>query len=253
MVGHPDGSNRVFISDREGRIRLATVPAVGSGGTLGPDKLSLFLDISDKVYVNYDLGLMGMAFHPNFMQNGCFFVSFNHDKIKWDGCSGKCSCNSDVNGDPSVFNSTFGLSPCQYYAVISEFTANETKSGYSLVCFLTLVMGSDSLWMGDGVGVGDPYNFSQNKKSLLGKIMRLDADDIPSATQINELGLWGNYSTPEDNPVSEDYGLWPEIWALGLKNPWHCDFDPKRPSYFLCADNGARFADFFSSTCLDMI
>ncbi|KAJ4959994.1 hypothetical protein NE237_019904 [Protea cynaroides] len=56
MVGHTDGSNRVFITDRQGRIWLATV--LGSGGTLGPDKLSLFLDILDEVYVNYDLGLM---------------------------------------------------------------------------------------------------------------------------------------------------------------------------------------------------
>ncbi|KAL5742303.1 hypothetical protein ACOSP7_029035 [Xanthoceras sorbifolium] len=98
--------------------------------------------------------------------------------------------------------------------------------------------------MGDGGSRGDPYNFSQNKKSLLGKIMRLDVDIIPSfivpicAKEISDLGLWGNYSIPADNPFSEDKELQPEIWASGFRNPWRCSFDAQRPSYFLCADVG---------------
>ncbi|XP_043692879.1 HIPL1 protein-like [Telopea speciosissima] len=260
MVGHPDGSNRVFLTDQIGRIWLATVPKMGSGETLVP---TLFLDLSDKVYSDYLLGLMGIAFHPNFVQNGRFFVSFNCNKTKWGGCSGKCSCNSDVNCNPSNFTSTYGFPPCNYYSVISEFTANGTASAPSLATVgnplevrRIFSMGlpfennhggqilfgpSDGylyLMMGDGGGYGDPYNFAQNKKSLLGKIMRFNVDEIPSATQINELGLWGNYSIPKDNAVYEDYELLPEIWALGLRNPWRCAFDPKRPSYFLCADDG---------------
>nr|AFK42396.1 unknown [Lotus japonicus] len=68
--------------------------------------------------------------------------------------------------------------------------------------------------------------------------MRLDIDNIPSATQISKLGLWGSYSIPQDNPYSEDEDLQPEIWALGLRNPWRCSFDAERSSYFFCGDVG---------------
>lgn len=58
------------------------------------------------------------------------------------------------------------------------------------------------------------------------------------AMTITDLGLWGNYSVPGDNPFSEDKELQPEIWALGFRNPWRCSFDLERPPYFLCADVG---------------
>ncbi|OMO96578.1 Soluble quinoprotein glucose/sorbosone dehydrogenase [Corchorus capsularis] len=92
--------------------------------------------------------------------------------------------------------------------------------------------------MGDGAHKDDPYNFAQNKKSLLGKILRFDVDNIPSEKEINDLGLWGNYSIPRDNPYVEDKELGPEIWALGFRNPWRCSFDSERPSYFICGDPG---------------
>ncbi|XP_043718668.1 HIPL1 protein-like [Telopea speciosissima] len=263
MAAHPDGSNRVFLADQKGRIWLATVPEAGSGGTLGLDELSPFLDISDQVHLDTQLGLMGISFHPNFVNNGRFFVSFNCDKAQWGGCSGRCSCNSDVKCDPSVLASFAGDAPCQYYSIISEFTVNGTTSQLSLATrgnpsevrrIFTMglpfaahhggqiIFGpSDGylyLMMGDGGGVGDPFNFSQNKKSLLGKIMRFDVDNIPSENDIIDLNLWGNYSIPKDNPASEDKELQPEIWALGLRNPWRCSFDAERPSYFICADDG---------------
>lgn len=58
------------------------------------------------------------------------------------------------------------------------------------------------------------------------------------AAEISKLGLWGNYSIPEDNPYREDKDMQPEIWALGLRNPWRCSFDAEKPSYFVCADVG---------------
>ncbi|ONK74813.1 uncharacterized protein A4U43_C03F10400 [Asparagus officinalis] len=57
-------------------------------------------------------------------------------------------------------------------------------------------------------------------------------------SRIDDLGLWGNYSIPKDNPYAEDSELQGEIWALGVRNPWRCSFDSKRPSYFYCADVG---------------
>lgn len=63
-------------------------------------------------------------------------------------------------------------------------------------------------------------------------------DLFPGEAEIDKLGLWGNYSIPKDNPYKEDPELQPEIWTLGMRNPWRCSFDSERPSYFLCADVG---------------
>ncbi|KAK7304579.1 hypothetical protein VNO77_42461 [Canavalia gladiata] len=262
MVAHPDGSNRAFFSNQIGKVWLVTLPDEGSGGTLEFDESSPFVDLTDQVNSNTQLGMMGMAFHPDFSNNGRFFASFNCDKSKWSGCNGRCSCNSDVNCDPSMIVADPGSQPCQIQTVIAEYSANGTASQPSLaesakptevrriftmgLPYTTqhggqILFGPDGYlysMLGYGGGSGDPYNFAQNKKSLLGKIMRLDIDNIPSAAEISKLGLWGNYSIPKDNPFSEDKALQPEIYALGLRNPWRCSFDAERPSYFLCADVG---------------
>ncbi|GAV66717.1 GSDH domain-containing protein [Cephalotus follicularis] len=263
MVAHPDGSNRAFFSNQPGKVWLATIPEEGSGGILELDESNPFLDLTDEVHLDTQFGMMGMAFHPNFAQNGRFFTSFNCDKVTWAGCTGRCTCNSDVNCDPSQLQPDNGAQPCQFQSVIAEYSVNGTASEPSLAKYATpsevrriITMGlpftsehggqilfgpKDGFlyfMMGDGGGGGDPYNFSQNKKSLLGKIMRLDVDNIPSEAEIENLGLWGNYSIPKDNPFTEDAELQPEIWALGLRNPWRCSFDSERPSYFICGDVG---------------
>lgn len=128
MVPHPDGSNRVFLSNQDGKTWLATVPEQGSGSKLELDESNPFLDLTDQVHADVELGMMGIAFHPNFQQNGRFFVSFNCDKIIWPECSGRCSCNTDVGCDPSKLGSDNGAMPCQYHSVIAEFSANGTKT-----------------------------------------------------------------------------------------------------------------------------
>lgn len=263
MVPHPDGSDRVFLGNQEGKIWLATVPEEGSSGKLDFDESTPFIDLTDEVHYETTFGMMGMAFHPDFARNGRFFASFNCDKSKSPQCSGRCSCNSDANCDPSKLTPEDGALPCRYHTVIAEFTANGTASDKSMKASASpsevrriFTMGlpftghhagqilfgpADGylyIMMGDGGSRGDPYKFSQNKKSLLGKIMRLDIDNIPSAKEINDLRLWGNYSIPSDNPSSEHKELQPEIWALGMRNPWRCSFDSERPSYFICADVG---------------
>ncbi|KAL4362302.1 hypothetical protein GQ457_04G016650 [Hibiscus cannabinus] len=263
MAAHPDGSNRAFFSNQQGKIWLATIPEVGSRGALQLDESNPFIDLTDEVHFDTAFGMMGIAFHPNFAQNGRFFASFNCDKGKSPGCTGRCSCNSDVNCDPSKLGTDNGAQPCQYQSVVAEYTANgstaqpssaenarpsEVRRIFTMGLPFTSQHGGQILFgptdgylyfmMGDGGGDGDPYNFAQNKKSVLGKIMRLDVDNIPSAAEINRLGLWGNYSIPNDNPFSEDSDLLPEIWALGFRNPWRCSFDSERSSYFMCGDVG---------------
>ncbi|XP_074587777.1 HIPL1 protein-like [Curcuma longa] len=263
MVAHPDGSNRVFVSNQAGKIWLATIPEQGSGGTLEIDESNPFLDLTDVVHYDTQFGLMGLAFHPNFTTNGRFFVSYNCDKLQSTSCSGRCSCNSDAGCDPSSLGNDNGAQPCQYQVVVAEYTANGSSAAPSIATSanpqevrriftmglpFTTHHGGQILFgpadgylyfmMGDGGNRGDPFNFAQNKKALLGKIMRLDINNIQSVSQINDLGLWGNYSIPNDNPYTVDRELEAEIWAFGLRNPWRCSFDLERPSYFFCADVG---------------
>ena len=133
MVAHPDGSSRAFFSNQMGKVWLATIPAEGSGGQLQLDESSPFVDLTDQVYLDTQFGMMGMAFHPNFAENGRFFTSFNCDKDKWSGCNGICSCNSNVNCDPSKIGTDNGAQPCKYQTVIAEYTANGTASKPSSV------------------------------------------------------------------------------------------------------------------------
>lgn len=128
MVPHPDGSNRALFANQQGKIWLATIPAQGAGGTLELDEDNPFLDLTNEVHSEADFGLMSMAFHPNFSQNGRFFASFNCDETRWPGCRGRCSCYLDVNCDPSQLVSPDGTQPCQYKSVIAEFTVNDTSS-----------------------------------------------------------------------------------------------------------------------------
>ncbi|MCL7039668.1 hypothetical protein MKW94_005384 [Papaver nudicaule] len=260
MAAHPDGSNRVFLANIHGKIWLATVPEEGSGEEMLIDESNPFLDISDIVHVESELGLLSIAFHPKFAQNGRFFASYNCDRVQWSGCYGRCSCNTDVNCDPSKLSPRNGARPCQYHSVISEFTANgsslsdpslvtranptEVRRIFTMGLAYTTFHGGQILFgpdgylyvmTGDNEARTDPYNFAQHKKSLLGKILRFDIDKIP---KISKYHRWGNYSIPSDNPHYDDEELLPEIWSLGLNNPWRCSFDSERPSYFLCGDCG---------------
>lgn len=263
MAAHPDGSNRVFLANQQGKVWLANVPEHGSGKSLDFDESSPFLDVTDEVFYDSQFGVMGLAIHPDFANNGRLFVSFTCDKSRNMGCTGRCSCNSDVGCDPSKLGLDNGVQPCQYQSVIAEFSANSSSTKPSMATSASatevrriftmglpftshhagqILFGPKDGYMyymmGDGGRKGDPFNFSQNKKSLLGKIMRIDVNNVPSQKEIDELNLWGNYSIPKDNPSANDKNLQGEIWALGLRNPWRCSFDSAKPSYFICADVG---------------
>jgi hypothetical protein len=138
MAPHPDGSNRVFLSSQAGKIWLATIPEQGSRGTLQYDEENPFLDITDEVHHDSQFGLMGIAFHPKFATNGCFFVSYNCDRTQSPKCAGRCSCNSDANCDPSKLDPDNGAQPCQYQVVVSEYSAKISSSNISMVCFVYL-------------------------------------------------------------------------------------------------------------------
>ncbi|CAF2064852.1 unnamed protein product [Brassica napus] len=103
MVPHPDGSTRAFFSTQPGVVFLAGLPDHDSGGVLDVDPSSPFVNLTDEVHFDISFGVMGMAFHPKFAQNGRFFASFNCDKSKWPGCTGRCSLM------PTITSELFGL------------------------------------------------------------------------------------------------------------------------------------------------
>lgn len=81
-------------------------------------------------------------------------------------------------------------------------------------------------------------NFLQTAVVVANNFLELTYNAFTGTAEITRFDLWGNYSIPKDNPYIEDSDLQPEIWALGLRNPWRCSFDSERPSYFMCADVG---------------
>lgn len=133
MVPHPDGSNHVFLGNQQGKIWMAKIPDQASNEILEINDTKPFIDIADYLLFDTDMGLLSMAFHPNFAKNGRLFIAFNCDKMQQPNCMGRCSCNTDVNCDPSKLSADNGAQPCQYHTVIGEFTVNSTASKPLLV------------------------------------------------------------------------------------------------------------------------
>jgi glucose/arabinose dehydrogenase len=183
-----DGSGRLFVVEKEGRIRIL------AGGVLAQ---APFLDIGEKVLAGGERGLLGLAFHPQYAANGRFFVNYTR---KPDGAT--VVAEYGVSGDPDVASAT-------------ERRLLEIPQPYANHNGGMIAFGPDGLLyigMGDGGSSGDPQNRAQNKQELLGKILRID---VNSGTP---------YGIPSDNPFAGGGGRG-EIFALGTRNPWRFSFD----------------------------
>ncbi len=177
-----DGSGRLFIIEKYGVIRLF------KDGLLIQEP---FLNIDDRVNDRgNEMGLLGFAFHPNFEQNGYFYVNYTgeggHTFISRFQASGD---TADPNSE------TILLTVNQPYPNHNGGAVTFGPDGY-------LYLG-----LGDGGAGGDPLKNGQNTESLLGKILRIDVDQGDP------------YAVPADNPFGN------EVWAYGLRNPWRISFD----------------------------
>ncbi|KXK16004.1 MAG: glucose/sorbosone dehydrogenase-like protein [Chloroflexi bacterium OLB14] len=177
-----DGSGRLFIIEKYGAIR------VYQNGQLLDEP---FLNIDDRVddWSN-EMGLLGLAFHPNFEQNGFFYVNYTGD-----GGHTRIS-RFTANGNTADPNTE------KILMVIDQPYPNHNGGA--------VAFGPDGylyLGLGDGGLAGDPHKNGQNKNSLLGKILRIDVNNGDP------------YSIPSDNPFGN------EVWAYGLRNPWRISFD----------------------------
>lgn len=196
-----DGSGRLFILEQAGVIRVM------SGDSL---EAQPFLDIRDRVgRGGNERGLLGIAFHPDFIANGTFFVDYTD--LNGNTVISQFSVHAGgTNADP---NSE------QVLLQIAQPYANHNGG--------RITFGPDGmLWigMGDGGGQGDPNGNGQSLQTLLGKILRIDVDH------------GSPYAIPADNPYAAGGGA-AEIWAYGLRNPWGLDFDPLTGDLFI-ADVG---------------
>ncbi len=186
-----DGSAELFIVEQAGRIRILR------GGTLATTP---FLDIGSLVAFGGERGLLGLAFHPHYSVNGRFFVDYTR---AGDGAtvvaSYRVSATDPERADPATRSEIL---------VIAQPYENHNGGA--------LRFGPDGflyIGMGDGGSANDPENRAQNPQALLGKLLRLDVD---SATP---------YAIPSDNVYASAGGGRPEIFALGLRNPWRFSFD----------------------------
>lgn len=185
-----DSSGRLFVVEKAGRIKIV------SGDQLLPTP---FLDITDRVGSSgSEQGLLGLAFHPRYVENGRFYV--NYTDRNGDTVVERYQVSSDPDrADPSTAARVLEL----------DQPAPNHNGGM-------LLFGPDGyLWIGtgDGGASGDRFGNAQNRRTLLGKMLRLDVDGGEP------------YAIPPDNPFVGRADTRPEIWAIGLRNPWRYAFD----------------------------
>ena len=189
-----DQSGRLFIVEQQGRIQIVDK----DGNALSES----FLDLSAKVgNGSGERGLLGLAFHPDYISNGYFFVYYT-----------------------STTGNEF-ISVVERYRVSQDSNMADINSGEIVLSFEQpfsnhnggdLNFGSDGylyIASGDGGSGNDPHQRGQDLTSPLGKILRIDVNQLP-------------YKVPEDNPFSQSSGDTLDIiWAYGLRNPWRFSFD----------------------------
>lgn len=185
-----DGSGRLFVVEQEGRVRL-----LHAGVPVSPP----LLDITERVGCCGERGLLSVAFPPQFSQKRYFYVNYTNTRGDTVVARYFLAATSDL-ADPR--SETTILTVAQPFA-----NHNGGQLAFGPDGFLYI-------GMGDGGGSGDPHNNGQNPATLLGKLLRIDVESAQTP-----------YAIPPTNPFVNTAGHRPEIWALGLRNPWRFAFD----------------------------
>ena len=191
-----DGSGRLFVVEQGGLVKV-----IADGSVLDRP----YLDVRDLVSAGGERGLLSMAFAPDFKANGRLYV--NYTDVDGDTRVARYTAPDPASNEPAWGAPTEVLSVKQPYA-------NHNGGGLQFGPDRMLYVG-----MGDGGSGGDPQERAQNRRELLGKMLRLDVGEAGPAPPD------GRYAIPADNPFVGDASVRPEIWALGLRNPWRFSFD----------------------------
>jgi glucose/arabinose dehydrogenase len=204
-----DGSDRLFVVSQEGLVYVFP-------NDPGVSEMRIYLDIVDKVQSGGERGLLGLAFHPDYENNGYFFVNYNAP-----GPLRNVIARYEVSSDdPDSADATSEQILLTYNQPFNNHNGGQIAFGPDGYLYIA---------SGDGGSGGDPQNNAQNRRNLLGAILRIDVD--------NESGDFP-YGIPADNPFAGNTeGYREEIYAYGLRNPWRMSFDPET-GLLWCGDVG---------------
>lgn len=205
----PGDYSRLFVVEQGGKIKIIQNGAV---------RTTPFLDITsltDSAYLEY--GLLGMCFHPNYQQNGYFYIAYT---VGNSTLSDPVIARYHVSADPNVADAA-----SRFQVLRIPYTIKQHRSGW-------IAFGPDGylyIATGDG-GEGDPQNTASNLAELKGKILRIDVngpDGIPGTADDDGFPADANknYVIPTSNPFYNTPGAAREIWCYGLRNAWRCSFD----------------------------
>lgn len=203
-----DGSGRLFVVEQSGKIlvledgAVLDTPFLDVSGLISPDALG-------GGYT--ERGLLGLAFHPDYAENGIFFIDYTDQAGNTVLARYSVSAGDPNRADPNSAEQLLYVS--QPYSNHNGGDIAFGPDGYLYVS------------MGDGGSGGDPQANGQNLGTLLGAILRLDVD------------AESGYLIPEDNPLVGRDDARPEIWAWGVRNVWRFSFDRDTGDVFL-ADVG---------------
>ena len=204
ITGAGDGSNRLFVATQPGMIYVfENDPNVAS--------MKTFIDLRDRIHYRVpqenEEGFLGLAFHPNFKENGEFFVYYTNDYQNEGDRQSVISRFRVSKDDPNRAD------PDSEQIVMTIPQPYWNHDGG------TIIFGPDGylyVGLGDGGAGGDPHGHGQNLGTLLGSILRIDVDHRDEGR---------NYAIPKDNPFVGQEGARPEIWAYGIRNVWRIAFD----------------------------
>ena len=211
FVSQLPGSGQLVVLQKTGRARLLD-PLTGGIGSVD------FLDVSGTISSNGERGLLGIAFSPDFATDRTFYVNLTNAAGDTEIRRYQTYSASSDQADPAT---------ADVILTVAQVESNH-NGGW-------LGFGPDGLLyiaMGDGGGGGDPLERAQDPDYLLGKMLRIDvsSDEFPGDPD-------RDYAIPAGNAYAGGTGGLPEIYALGLRNPFRCSFDPVSGDLFI-ADVG---------------
>ncbi|MCA9185963.1 MAG: PQQ-dependent sugar dehydrogenase [Planctomycetales bacterium] len=194
-----DGSDRVFVGIQQGRIHVFK-------NDDSVQKTKIFLDIADRVQYRdreNEEGFLGLAFHPNYKDNGKFYVYYTTTEAPRQSLISEFTVRSDDPDSADPASERVVMRIPQPYWNHNGGTICFGPDGYLYVA------------LGDGGLGNDPHGNGQNLQTLLGSVLRID---VNSQDQ-------GGYGIPQDNPFVGRQDARGEIWAYGIRNPWRITFD----------------------------
>ena len=198
----PPGDPRLFIVEKGGAVRIVRE------GVLLPTP---FLDLGGRVSTGAEQGLLDLAFDPAYATNGRFIVHY-----------------TDVNGNTTVSSFRVMAGDPDQADPASETVLLTAEQPFANHNGGRILFGPDGMLyigLGDGGSGGDPGGRGQSLAELLGDILRVD---VTTGT---------SYTIPPDNPFAGRTDARPELWSVGLRNPWRFDFDPATGDLYI-ADVG---------------